>query len=352
MATAGITSDPVRKSSWVNNLFKEGDGKESNSKYRSPTLSPAGGGGYIDVINEYKWTGVPLGPAALAEIPYIYLTEYKSMRNSAALMTQAANSSDTVNMVADTDPYDSLFSHDNPSKFMYRFPFYTTTYYDLGNTFKSADPAAAAGDVLNNIGEAGKGASMLTGMGGFLGKLGRVGEVVNLGTKLISGGTKALEAGASTVNKLAGYAGGTGKLDVPQIWDTTSPRTVTFSFYLFNTYTVEDIAKNWQLVYLLRYQNTINKFSLITCMPPVFYEVMIPGQHYSKGMYISNLKIDNVGTSRLFSASEIGIPGNNANIPDAYNVSITLTDMLMPSQNLLNDMLNNQSVSSSVKGGK
>jgi len=134
-------------------------------------------------------------------------------------------------------------------------------------------------------------------------------------------------------------AGGDGKLDVPQVWDNTSPRTITFSFYLFNTYNVSDIKQNWELIHLLRYQNIMNKLTMVNAIPPVFYEVTIPGVHYSLASYVSNLKIENVGSTHCFMSSDVGLPGCQVHIPDAFKVTITLTDFLKPSQNMLQELL-------------
>ena len=66
---------------------------------------------------------------------------------------------------------------------------------------------------------------------------------------------------------------------------------------------------------------------------------MIPGQHYARGAFMSNLKIDSVGSTRLFKASEIGLSmANTVHIPDAWAITISLTDFIKPSQNMLHNM--------------
>jgi hypothetical protein len=301
---------------------------------------PGSNGGYVDVINDYMWTTSQLGQAAKDEIPYVYMTEFRYMRTGASLLYQSIQASQIVgigNVVKPSDPYRSLYDFDSPTGFIYRLPFYTDTYYDVNNTFKDSDAAGALGAAGKGAGSIASDLASLKNNGGLLGKVGRMATRASIGMNAIGAVKDMLSGGAEIAQSMLNAAGGTGKLDVPKIWDTTAPRSITFSFYLFNTYDVLDIVDNWELVHLLRYQNTMNKLSLITAIPPVFYEVLIPGQHYSMGSYISNLQIASVGTTRLFTSRELGLENKNAqvHIPDAFKITITLADFLMPSQNLL-----------------
>ena len=70
----------------------------------------------------------------------------------------------------------------------------------------------------------------------------------------------------------------------------------------------------------------------MTAYPPVFYTVDIKGQYSSIGSYVSNLKISNVGNIRRMKLEGL----QEVNVPDAYLVTMTLQDMVMPSRNLLN----------------
>lgn len=307
---------------------------------QTPTLEPNGsGGGYIDVINGYRWTATELGPAALAEIPLIYMREFRSTRSGADLVQQGIVASQIGGIKA-RDPYDGLYSFDDPTGFIYVFPFFTNTYYDLNNTFKSTDPleavkamAAGGAQVAKAVGGLSKAKS------GALRAIGAVAKGVGTAIEYGSAASGAAEAAATIRNKLKGFSGGVGKLDEPMIWSDTSPRTTSFTVYLLNTYSLEDIKKNWELTYILRYQNTMNKLTLIQALPPCFYEVMIPGQHYARGAFMSNLKIDSVGSTRLFKASEIGLSmANTVHIPDAWAITISLTDFIKPSQNMLHNM--------------
>tara|TARA_R100000808_G_C2155553_1_gene168636 strand:- start:30749 stop:32134 length:1386 start_codon:yes stop_codon:yes gene_type:complete len=89
-------------------------------------------------------------------------------------------------------------------------------------------------------------------------------------------------------------------IDLPKSYhyDQTATPDVKFTFYLYNTNSWEDVVKNWQLVFMLVYQNLANKTSKILLEPPVIYEVEVDGLHYFPYAYISGLQIKSHGTQR------------------------------------------------------
>lgn len=147
-------------------------------------------------------------------------------------------------------------------------------------------------------------------------------------------------------------------LDKPHIWSSSQPRVYNVTFPLYNTNPYkpdkpeETISRNWELCYLLTYQNLYNKKNLFTGKPPVFYSVNIPGVYYTKAAYVSNITVLNIGNIRnMFlpignsSTASSGVGQANfqaVNVPDAYVVTMTLVDFFMPSRNFL-DTVNNQS---------
>lgn len=149
-------------------------------------------------------------------------------------------------------------------------------------------------------------------------------------------------------------------LDKPHIWSSSQPRVFNVTFPLYNTNPYEPdnpgetISRNWELCYLLTYQNLYNKQNLFTGKPPVFYSVNVPGIYYTKAAYVSNITVLNVGNIRnmflpvgnslaAFAPGGEGQPNFQAvNVPDAYVVTMTLVDFFMPSRNFL-DTINNQS---------
>ena len=163
-------------------------------------------------------------------------------------------------------------------------------------------------------------------------------------------------------------------------------KSYTVSFPLMNTMSQEHILRNWQLLFLLTYQNRPNRIDRVQIAPPKIYEAMIPGVWWCRHAFISNMTVDFVGNRRKmtlmlpqrkgeikgFSSTpqgmldefdyankfkdvkflnmiqnrdgkEIGsryrLPSTNLPvttiIPDAYQVTITMTELVPESQNTM-----------------
>jgi hypothetical protein len=152
----------------------------------------------------------------------------------------------------------------------------------------------------------------------------KAGERVGRGLDMVGAlGTAALAASYPKV----------GISDRPRLWNSHEPRSIEIKFPLFNTLDPNDWVKNRELCELLVNQNLYNKRDFITSIPPVFYEVKVYGQHYSWASCVTRLVIYNRGNMRLIGG---------VNIPDVYEVNMTLTDMVMPSKNMF------QSITKSV----
>jgi hypothetical protein len=134
-------------------------------------------------------------------------------------------------------------------------------------------------------------------------------------------------------------------------------RSYTITFPLFNTKSYAEIIKNWQFLFLLTYQNTPNRISRDLIDPPCIYEAFIPGVWYSQYASITNLQVDFMGARRdmdmiipyLDKADDINETGA-ANwimqkrkfttiIPDAYMVTMTISELFSETQNFMHHML-------------
>jgi hypothetical protein len=204
-------------------------------------------------------------------------------------------------------------------------------------------------------------------------------------------------------------------IERPQMYEYGgNPQTVQINLALANTESQDDIIRNWHLAMMLVYQNLPNRTSKVFLEPPVIYEVEIPGTAYMPYAYISDLKITHKGATRVLEVPyyvdtgdkqygsinakadadktvprwdafttdtqgrknmENGIwksivetemtGGTNRRlsrvetiIPDAYEISITLTSLLPESQNLFyhslrgGGTLNQGLYSASIAAGK
>ena len=142
-------------------------------------------------------------------------------------------------------------------------------------------------------------------------------------------------------------------------------KSYTVSFPLLNTKSYVEIIKNWQYIFLMAYQNTPNRINKDLIDPPCIYESYIPGVWYSKYSCISDMRVDFLGARRemelpimfLDSAGARTGEDGNANwlptkkklltvIPDAYQVSITITELFSETQNskyqLLRESMNDK----------
>lgn len=113
---------------------------------------------------------------------------------------------------------------------------------------------------------------------------------------------------------------------------------ITIQFPLFNTIkrkaNTTPYQQNYELLWLLTYQNKTFKTSFGRSIPPKIYSVTIPGIINMPYAYISSLNVDFLGTVRN---KNVSIPGQtiNAPVPDAYNVTITVKSLLTDYANLM-----------------
>ena len=136
-------------------------------------------------------------------------------------------------------------------------------------------------------------------------------------------------------------------------------KSYTVSFPLFNTKSYAELIKNWQFLFLLSYQNSPNRVNRDLIDPPCIYEASISGVWYSKYAALTNLTVDFVGARREMmlpvqvidhspdsgnqqTATGAWIPRKRktlAVIPDAYQVTMTFTELFAETQNFKFQML-------------
>jgi len=299
------------------NLFKLTEPKGFNAIANSSRgslayfLSPNGNGN-LDIVKDYTWTLTP--KEGRKEVPWVWLKEYRLLDSSfinsaryyatgAAQQVTGQSSGSSKNQFLQFMPaYEGLFDFDHETGFTYTIPYFNETLNEVRSSWTSLD-----------ITEKIKGA---------------VG-------KFSPGAAEAIGAAADAI----GFAYETnyprvGIMDRPKLWESSDPRSINIRFPLYNTRQYTDVQKNWELCYLLMYQNMFNKRDFITALPPVFYSVNIPGQYFTIAAYVSELKVYNRGNIRRMKV------GNYMrNVPDAFEIDMTLTDMVMPSQNMQSAIL-------------
>lgn len=145
----------------------------------------------------------------------------------------------------------------------------------------------------------------------------------------VAGGVAGAVVGALTP--------GFGFEDTKQ-YESTTQNSVTVTFPLYNTIDVQTAYRHFCFTNLFTFQNLKTRTSLMTFIPPKIYEVdaYATGGLYMAAAYVSDLKIDSIGTTRAISDSAYG---GYILIPEAYKVSITFTDLLSQSSNVFAGVL-------------
>lgn len=118
--------------------------------------------------------------------------------------------------------------------------------------------------------------------------------------------------------------------------DSNGPE-ITIRFPLFNTVKRSEktpYQQNYELLWLLAYQNKTFKTSFGRSKPPKIYSVTVPGVINMPYAFISNLSIDFIGTTRNMQV-DIANKSVKTPVPEAYNVSITVKSLLSDYANLM-----------------
>jgi hypothetical protein len=348
----------------------------------APILTPGNRGGYIDIVAEYPWTLTPAWSYPRKQTPYIYLKEYYLTETYLNQLFLTYGTKATVGNIArllftpgpiqaNTDRiYEGLYDLVNPTGFQYKLPYFSSNNLHTNNTWTAKSTYQTLINIQKKIIEA--------AAGGGAAILGEIAQQIPIpGLDWVGGvikryGQKATVA-AFEIEKIQDRlkVGLTSSivgddedpvLDKPHIWSTTTPRVHKIAFPLFNTpipgsglegNSEDIIARNWEFCHLLSYQNLYNKRNLYTGLPPVYYEINIPGVHYCKAGYVSELKILNLGNIRVLNlpiedsgtgtmntSSRVSNVSRDCNVPDAYMVEMTIVDFFVPSKNFLDTVTN------------
>jgi len=319
--TAGVqTSDPNGGGLGVKSLANTFDQKNSTC---------------VDIARSYPWTQTKLDNRN--DIPYIRLVEYRNnesiLKRQAKFYSQQAFTSikDAVNGTFSNGDasgllsvYDEIWPTTNPTNWSYIFPYFNKTQFELTTPeWSKIDPPDLAGAGNATAG----GLEKL----GFKNLSTLIGGAVAVGELAMAGAELAVKAVSPQV----------GTVDRPRVFTEHSSRSITISFPLYNTIKQDDWKNNRDFYYRFASQNLFNKRDFITGLPPVWYTVYVPGQYYSRASSVTNFNVENLGNSRLAYGSYI--------VPDAYQITITLQEMLMPSLNQFQAILPNGSNQVTVK---
>jgi hypothetical protein len=350
------------------NKFLQKFGLALNDDDKKPLLKPTGGA--IDVINHFSWYAGPKATsAALDKVPCAFLTEREQLLsslisgalyylNASARVIENLGQSEYIKSVlgrlsdssaeilkeaggalgasltqfrdiaSGTASDRALLKNHNlnslegiyftkPTGFQYRLPIYG------GPSTETGQWSSGAGDSILQ--------GMVTGAQELIGNLS---EVVNFAQPGVY-------------------------IEKPQYFQDVKGRSETISFPLANTVrrnNFSPVQQNYELLWLLAFQNKPYKTSFSRTPPPKIYSVSVPGQFSMPYAFISSMKVDFIGTTRktavfVPSGNGEGIIGNKqiyTPVPEAYQVTLELTSLI---GDYGNTMLSN-AFSSSIKDNK
>ena len=128
-------------------------------------------------------------------------------------------------------------------------------------------------------------------------------------------------------------------IEKPRYFNGPVGRTESVTFPLANTIrrgTVSPVQQNYELLWLLAFQNKPYKTSFSRTPPPKIYTVNVPGQFSMPYAFISSMKVDFKGTVRKTSVT---VPAGNGTgnigskviqtpVPEAYQVTLEFTSLI------------------------
>lgn len=216
-------------------------------------------------------------------------------------------------------PYNGLYNM-KPTGFQYAFPFYSDNSFDVNNKF------------TDNF-------SGFLGMGDVP-SVGKIPNVFKTGSEVIKSVSETfLSYSKSSYMSPATY------VEIPQYFAPGEYETITINFDLFNTYDQSDVQKNYDLLFLLAFQNLPFREDISRVQPPKIYSLSIPGQTYLPYCYMKSFKVTYKGNRRLIkdvNKYEQESPNTSPTpkkqrviIPDCYGVQIEFLSLVKPSGNFL-----------------
>ena len=129
--------------------------------------------------------------------------------------------------------------------------------------------------------------------------------------------------------------------------------SVTVNFTLYNTTKVDAWKDNYKFLYLFILRNLPLRIDTMSFLPPMLYDVIIPGVKRLPVCSVDNINISPKGMTRVLSCENFMASGNvSVNVPEAWEVSITFRSLIAHSANLvLAGILNGLNISASLSNG-
>ena len=125
-------------------------------------------------------------------------------------------------------------------------------------------------------------------------------------------------------------------------FEGSTPASYQFTFQLLNTVgdTEANINKNKSLIRAMINNNLLDKLDVIAVRPPAICSVRIPGVRGNTVAVLQTINVENLG-----QVNRIG----GENVPDAYQVTITVQELLTESRQIFADELKDEIVFAEIQ---
>jgi hypothetical protein len=261
-----------------------------------PKLLP--NSGFVNIKDEFRWKNY----GSTDEVPSIIAREHELeygtwARNLKALYDYGAGAVGALwGDASKVDPYIQMYAS-TKTGFTYNFPWLLKNGDNIRTVSSTWGENATASLIRGVVDKAGSG---------------------------IGGGIAASMMGAN----------GIGFEQIQEYKETTA-QSLTISFPLYNTGTVGEIFDHYSFISLFTFQNLKTRTSLMTYIAPKLYSLDSGGVGgiYWPVAYVSELKIDSIGTTRYLRDFG-GFTQEGILVPEAYKVTITFKELLPQSSNI------------------
>lgn len=284
---------------------------------------------YVNVSRHFSWT---LNEDR-DEVPRVILKEM--VQNQTALINRAKYS-----LSQSTDVGTALGVAFNDVLDAY------TGLYETKDTGFYYDIPSLQGDYLktgpNNFQAGADAKQMIRGAGNLVSQA--LGGAKSKGGRIASGAAEILADAPDAIGQFREAVtadGGGYYTEQPKFYQHgQNARSHQVQFPLYNTGDYDDMVRNFQLAFMLVYQNLPNRDSKQIIMPPCIYEVTFPGVTYCPYAYMSSVDVQFIGARREVP---LAIPFDDIDefkniqvtIPEAYNITLNIQELVGNTKNFM-----------------
>ena len=257
----------------------------------------------IDVVNDFSWYAGPKATsAALNKVPCVFLEEREQLLSSlvSGALYYLNASSRSISDVLQSDSVKSLLgnviSEENAEALQ-------SSVADTFNTLRSVLGGTASDrDLLKHHNLKSLEGIYFTKPTGFQYRLPLYENELSVGNS--PGGDEGSDFIVNAVTQAQGFVKNIADvvnlaqpgtfIEKPQYFNNPSPYNKTITFPLANTIrrgTISPVQQNYELLWLLAFQNKPYKTSFTRTPPPKIYSVSVPGQFSMPYAYINSMSV-------------------------------------------------------------